>query len=194
MRTVSSFLDLFSTANSPGECLRIASGCFKSTPTEALQVITNEMPQEMRREHLTLKYFLKIKSQFYNPSFNSAIPPTDRLLINNKRLLPQTVAIRANRIVQEISIPMNNMCPDFSYGILNILTPTWSLQTPKINNEISDFPKQSTTGQKYLREFDRVILESYVGYIKLFTDGSKSEAGVGSAAACEGTVRTSIYI
>ena len=32
------------------ECLRIASGYFKSTPTESLQVITNEMPLEMRRE------------------------------------------------------------------------------------------------------------------------------------------------
>ena len=171
------------------ECLRIASGCFKSTPTESLQVITNEMPLEMRREHLTLKYFLKIKSQFSNPAFNSVIPPTDRLLINNKRL-PQTVAIRANRIVQEMSIPMNNMCPDFSYRILNILTPTWSLHTPQINNEICEFPKHSTSGQTYLREFDRVVLESYVGYTRLFTDGSKSEAGVGSAAVCEGTVRT----
>ena len=46
------------------ECLRIASGCFKSTPTESIQVITNEMPLEIRREHLTLKYFLKIKSNF----------------------------------------------------------------------------------------------------------------------------------
>ena len=36
----------------------------------------------------------------------------------------------------------------------------------------------------------RVILESYAGYIKLFADGSKSEAGVGSAAVCKGTVRT----
>ena len=87
---------------------------------------------------------------------------------------------------------MNNMCPDFSYRILNILTPTWSLHTPEINNEISEFSKQRTTGQTYLREFDRVILESYAGYIKLFTDGSKSEAGVGSAAVCEGTVRTAL--
>ena len=168
------------------ECLRIASGCFKSTPTESLQVITNKMPLEMRREHLTLKYFLKIKSQFSNPAFNSVIPPTDRLLINNKRL-QQTVAIRANRIVQ-MSIPMNNMCPDFSCRILNIFTPTWSLHTPQICNEISEFPKQSTTGQTYLREFDRVILESYAGYIKLLTDGPKY--GVGSAAVCGVTVRT----
>ena len=112
------------------ECLRIASGCFKSTlPTESLQVITNEMTLEIRREYLTLKYFLKIKSNFLI-SFNSVIP-TDRLLINNK-LLPQTEAIRANRIVQEMSIPMNNMWPDFSYRKLNIFTHMWSLHTHQI--------------------------------------------------------------
>ena len=95
------------------ECLRIDSGCFKSTPTEFLQVFTNEMPLEIRREHLTLKYFLKIESQFFNRTFNSVILPTDRLLINNK-MLPQTVAIRANRIGEEISIyPLNNMCPGY---------------------------------------------------------------------------------
>ena len=50
----------------------------------------NEMPLEIRREHLTLKYFLEIKSQFANPAINSVTPSTDRLLINNK-MLPQTV-------------------------------------------------------------------------------------------------------
>ena len=43
------------------ECLRIASGAFKSTPIESIQAITNEMPLDLRRDQLTLKYFIKIK-------------------------------------------------------------------------------------------------------------------------------------
>ena len=85
--------------------------------------------------------------------------------------MPKTISIHANRFIREIAIPMNNICPDFSYRILNIDTPTWNIRTPQINST-SIFPKKDTSSATYLNEFDRLIQEKYVNYTKLFTDGS----------------------
>ena len=79
-RTTEELIDPITT-----ECLRIASGAFKSTPIESIQAITNEMPLDLRRDQLILKYFIKIKSRFANPAFSFVVPPTDRLLISNKK-------------------------------------------------------------------------------------------------------------
>ena len=57
------------------KCLRIASGAFKFRPIESIQSITNEMPLDLRRDQLTLKYFIKIKSNFANPALYG---PTNR--------------------------------------------------------------------------------------------------------------------
>ena len=54
---------------------------------------------------------------------------------------------------------------------------------------MSIFPKKDTLSATYLNVFDRLIQEKYVNYTKLFTDGSKSADGVGSAAVCERVVR-----
>ena len=96
-RTTKELIDLITR-----ECLRIASGDFKSTPIESIQAITNEMPLYLRRDQLTLKYF--IKSHFANPAFSFVVPQTDRLFIRNKKL-SETVSIRANRLIQEMAIP-----------------------------------------------------------------------------------------
>ena len=70
------------------------------------------------------------------------------------------------------------------------MTLTWSIRTPQINIEISEFHKKNTTSATYLLEFDRITQEKYTNFIKLFTDGFKSVDGVGSAAVCGETVRT----
>ena len=40
------------------ECLRMITGCFKSSPVESLKVIANELRLTLRRDLLTLKYYI----------------------------------------------------------------------------------------------------------------------------------------
>ena len=44
------------------EAMRIASGCFKTTPIESLQNICGEPALQSRRDRLTLRYYFKIRS------------------------------------------------------------------------------------------------------------------------------------
>ena len=49
--------------NIANECLRIATGAFKTSPVTSLQVIAHEKSLSARREELTLKYFFQNEGQ-----------------------------------------------------------------------------------------------------------------------------------
>jgi ribonuclease HI len=166
------------------EGLRIATGAFKSTPIQSLQVIANQLPLDLRRLQLSLKYYYKIRSHIYNPAFHATIPPTDRLLFHNKRL-PVPLAIRTNDFIDRESIPRKNICPAFSYRILNITIPTWKIRTPDFNKSLLEYPKSFTRPDIYRRHFDRLTSTEYSGYFRLYTDGSKTDEGVGAAVVGE---------
>ena len=76
--------------------------------------------------------------------------------------------------------------PEFSYRILNITQPTWSLESLNINMNIASFPKLVTPQEKYRQEYKRACEENYKNWVKLYTDGSKREEGVGAAAVWNG--------
>ena len=49
--------------------LRICSGAFKNSPIVSIYVDTNELPLDMRREELVLRYMTRVKSAPKNPSY-----------------------------------------------------------------------------------------------------------------------------
>ena len=55
------------------EAMRISSGCFKSKPFTSLQVITDKLPLQIRRDKLSLKYYYKVKNLLRNPTFKFII-------------------------------------------------------------------------------------------------------------------------
>ena len=76
------------------ECLRIATGAFKTSPVTSLQVIAQEKSLELRREELTLKYYFKMRSHIKNPAHPFAVTAKQELLFQNK-WLPAPFAVRA---------------------------------------------------------------------------------------------------
>ena len=55
------------------KAIRIASGAIRTTPIEALQILTNEPLLYYRREELQLRTFFKYKCHFINPAHNSIV-------------------------------------------------------------------------------------------------------------------------
>ena len=137
------------------ECLRIATGAFKTTPIESLQVLCNEMSLENRRQHLTLKYYYKIRSQLHNPAFNAVVTTSDRLLFRNKGLQP-TLSIRVQDLLDKINIPTVNICP-FSYTLLNIQKPSWLIKPPTFNVELKKYTKATTADYIKRQAFQQEI-------------------------------------
>jgi ribonuclease HI len=171
------------------EALRISTGAFKSTPIESIYILANEIPLNMRRKKLSLQYYFKLRSNINNPAYNQAIPIKDERLFINKKI-PVPFALRIQYLLNELNIQKRPIKPNFSYILNEITTPTWQINTPDINIELTIYPKDITPVAQYRTEYNRIKHEKYNNYCKIFTDGSKTRAGVGAAAVCDGIVRT----
>ena len=172
------------------EALRIITGVFKSTPISSKYILANEMPPDIRREYLTLKYFYKISSQINNHAFEQTVMSKHRLLFVNKHLTPY-IAVRAQKSKEELHLRRQFVKPTFLYRLLRIDTPTYAISSLNVNTELSEFPKMGTTPQIYRAVF-REVKSKYRQFRVVYTDGSKSGYGVGAAAVSDGVVKSAL--
>ena len=129
----------------------------------------------------SVKYYIKTQSKLNNPCYRDIVDTTQALLFKNKKLTPQ-FAIRVQEIIKEMQMQLPFIKVDFSYKILNINKPTWSMSAPVVNLEIVEHPKNITPAEVYRAEWRRIKRETYSGHIEIFTDVSKTETGVGAPA------------
>jgi len=169
--------------------LRIVSGVFKSTPTEYLNILTNEPPLQLRRDRLTLAYYFKMRGALGNPAHKLATSTRYDMLYRNKGITP-SFPLRANRLINDLSIARRAIKPNFSYSILNIQTPTWTIEPPNIDMSMARLPKDTTHPSSYRQLFSSILQERYTEFTHMYTDGSKTATGVGAAFICGEVART----
>ena len=92
------------------------------------------------------------------------------------------------QINEYLQIPPMFIKPQFPYE--NLHRPTWHLPTIKVNTELSLLSKATTATVAYKQTFMHMMNQTYPNYSYIFTDGSKSERGVGSAAITQRTSRS----
>nr|CAI5827932.1 unnamed protein product [Callosobruchus analis] len=69
--------------------------------------------------------------------------------------------------------------PDlYSLGFCEI--PPWKLRTPRVDLQCQEYSRKSTSPSSLKTAFYRLI-NGYPGAIQIYTDGSKTEQGIGSA-------------
>ena len=71
--------------------------------------------------------------------------------------------------------------PDFSYSQLEIKEPSWELPCTRIKSSLTNLPKEKTPTMAYLMRFKEVVENKFKGWKHVYTDGSKSELGVGTS-------------
>ena len=165
------------------DALRISTGAFKSTKIEALYGLSCEITPELRRDYLALRYYVKIKSNLSNPANNcitvrNEIPFTD--------LTGKPFSHRIQDIKRKYDLPDQLLVqPEFSYLIHNCKIPFYAQHPPMINRRLTQYPKDSTPPTVYKSAFRALIQDNFLNHQKIYTDGSKSADGVGSAAVTE---------
>ena len=83
----------------------------------------------------------------------------------------------------KLNFKNKGVLPDFSYARLCIKEPTWGLPSTRINLSLTDLPKDKTPTKAHQKSFKEVVENKYKGWNPTYTDGSKSEIGVGAAAS-----------
>ena len=157
--------------------LRLCSGAFRTSPIESLYVDTNELPLDLRREELGLRYIMRIKSAHKNPS-RDILEKTNSKPYKGKRC-SKPFHVRLNEEVQENSIKEQKI-DEIDHPEI----PPWFIPNPKIcEKEISKKNESQEEIKAKFLDHDAI----HKNDSKLFTDGSKSEAGVGCAIIHDGT-------
>ena len=149
--------------------LRICSGAFRTSPVESIYVDTHQLPLDLRREELGLRYVVRVQSSPENPS-NKLIGQT--LSINYKvNSKPFQVRLKEQLGNQDL---LNQKIQPVTFSN----HPPW-LAPPVVCCSTSISKKNSPPEQVRARflEHDRQHAEDF----KIYTDGSKSDEGVGCA-------------
>ena len=151
--------------------LRICSGAFKTSPVESLYVDNEELPLDLRREELGLRYFMKLKGLPDNPA-SSVIRQCDpRKFESTRASKPFTVRISTSDDNRDIINQKIKTKHSLEY-------PPWLI--PQVEVCQKCVAKKSLSDDEIKARFldhDRDHSDS----IKLYTDGSKTLNGVGCA-------------
>ena len=151
--------------------LKICSGAFRTSPIESVYVDTHELPLDLRREELGLRFAARIKS---SPDSTS------------NKILNQTPSVRptykANskpfQVRLKEQLGNNDIIKEKILPVQYPKTPPWMI--PPVECCSVNICKKNSPPQKIYSEF----LEhdkKHVKDFKIYTDGSKCKEGVGCA-------------
>ena len=157
--------------------LRIALGAFRTSPVESLYAESNEPPLKLRRLKLSMNYYLKLRANPGNPTFEiiSNTPYTNLFVQKPKEIPPLNIRVQPSFESANIDVD------DIDDNELETIIPSWKLKTPEIDFWLCQYKKDSISCLAFKQLFLEQC-EKYSGFIQLFTDGSKKEER--SAAAC----------
>lgn len=143
-------LNIIDRVNNSG--LRLALGAFRSSPIFSMYNLAGELPLEIKRIEIHLKYTARCARSnitIHEKNNNDLI----KLIKENKINLPHIITYELNT------------------------HPPWTRKYP-INTELSSLPKQQTPHNIY-RNHLKSIIENYKDNQEVYTDGSKTHEGVG---------------
>ena len=155
---------------------RICSGALKTSPVESIYIDTDELPLELRREELGLRYILKLKSTPENPAANILKHCNAHRYEGNRSSKP--FSVRMNNAATDPSIMNQKVrevrCPEI---------PPWKIPEPLICKKT--IIKKNMSDQEVKARFMEHDQKYHSNSVKIYTDGSKMVNGVGCAVIHE---------
>ena len=158
-------------------CLRIATGALRTSPILPLLVETNIYPLHMRRMDLTLRYCMKIQDRSDHPcekliDDESALHTVDRDYM--KRISGFPVYERLMETCEKMDFAFPR---DVVYKQRTI--PTWKISRCKLEKLTG--VKKDMIDPIHIQCMFQEYRQEHLDFEFIFTDGSKSAAGVGCA-------------
>lgn len=159
------------------QSLRICLGAFRTSPAESLCVEAHVAPLDIRRVQLGLQYALKQKTQPDNPTHQCIF---SRLYEEKFHSRPTSVKPFSMRYdIYNIGIDLDVLCQTGTPAF-----PPWIYSPPVIDLSLTQY-KKDTTNPLFFKQQYYELREKYIDYRAIFTDGSKIEDRVASAAVVE---------
>ena len=149
--------------------LRIATGAYKSTSVQAMEVECNIMPLSLRREEFALKYWAR------------SSPLGDKLPVLS--LVQDFVIYETKRYILRNNIPyaitVQDLINEYNLGTIVIESPiqydTSGIRSIQPRSELSKVIKKGSTSDSNANKLgNKYIQRRYGATLKIYTDGSKN--------------------
>ena len=150
--------------------LRLCTGAFRTSPIESIYIDSNELPLDLRREELGLRYMTRIKSSPNHPSFKML-----------KECNSEKFGLRSSKPFQ---IRLLEDLEDNTIQTQRIHQVDYPAVPPWLLPEVCICPKSASRSNLSNEEIRTHFLNhnsEHVNSEKFYTDGSKSKEGVGCA-------------
>ena len=152
--------------------IRLASGAFKSSPIPSLLVDASEVPLGLHRQSLLVRYWHRIQRIPKSLTCEAVFSKRFYNFYDNHPRFPKPFGYRVFKLLEEIGVPKVKILPH-KYSVV----PPWKLPSVEFCKCITDSKKEMSTVVMRLTFLEH--LESHEDSIFVYTDGSKSSAGVG---------------
>ncbi|XP_076046503.1 uncharacterized protein LOC143028389 [Oratosquilla oratoria] len=158
--------------------LRICTGAYRTSPVDSLYVDSGVPPLSLRREELGLRYLAKCLTSKDNSNFKFVMNPYD--ISPNRPRIPKPLEVRLEKESREIGLYDSTIA---KLGPTKY--PPWC--KPPVEICICTGGKQHHDPQAVKAQFLEHSSKHNTS-ISVYTDGSKSKQGVGSAAVFNGKI------
>ena len=159
--------------------VRIATGAFRTTPISSLLAEAHEPPLALRRQLLGMRYAVKLRQFPSHPTYPAIFSRSIRLAFDNRAGQRQRrfdpFCVRVHDLIGGIGLEMRDVM-----RIHCSPTPPWRMVLPAIDTSLAEMTK----GQVAPVLFKARALEhisTYANHLAAYTDGSKTDVGVGCA-------------
>ena len=161
------------------DATRLCSGAFRTSPVTSLLVNAEEVPLELHRQELCLRYIFRIQSNKSYAALNFNDNSNDLEYWADDRL-KKPPGVIGRHLINTTDIDINPTQTEV------IGFPPWKLENIEICTEGSQAGKKNLSTQALQQKF-RAHLHKHSTSVYCFTDGSKTADGVGYAAVFETT-------
>jgi hypothetical protein len=140
-------------------------------------VEANELPLALRRQQLSLQYITKLHSNPANPAFNCVFKSGFTRLFEARPHVIPTLCLRLHQSISDSGITLTNIA---RYSITQF--PTWVLKAPEFQFSLLSLGSKSDVSPTVYQAQFKELASAYIGYTRIFTDGSKIGEAAGAAA------------
>ena len=157
--------------------LRIALGAFRTSPVYSLYAEAGECSLEHRRIKLSMNFYLRLSSCTDNPAYHCVFNPDFKRKFEQSPSCLPPFGLRILQHIEDAEIDKSVINTDKKITE----TPSWNLESATVNFDLTQHRKQITSSVVYKQSFLEMCTK-FPNHLKIFTDGSKTDEGVGSAA------------
>uniref|UniRef100_A0A671QEF9 Reverse transcriptase domain-containing protein n=1 Tax=Sinocyclocheilus anshuiensis TaxID=1608454 RepID=A0A671QEF9_9TELE len=157
------------------QALRICCGAIRSSPIAAVQVEMDEMPQEIRRLKLKMRYWINIKGHLDSHPVKKVLK--DCWEYEYKKL--SSFGWTANEEAQNMGISDINIAPSVATSAI----PPWLFPMPVVDIQLYEEKHNQERSMLTNIAVQQYIEQTYYSILQIYTDGSKDpESGITAAA------------